>query len=35
MTLISTDDPIRGRAILANVLYKVVTLFIVLFHDGL
>jgi len=35
VTLISTDDPIRGRAILVNVLHKVVTLFVILFHDGL
>ena len=35
MTLIGTDDPIRGCSILVNVLHKVVTLFIILFHDGL
>ena len=35
VTLIGTDDPIRGRAILINVLQKVITLFIVLFHHGL
>ena len=35
VTLIGTDDPIRGRAILVNVLHELVTLLVIIFHDGL